>query len=76
LSASQQAISSVVSFFDLVPVEIAAGFHLLCSFKLAQTLGLTVGKTIGVGTLIVLFTFDPFAGCPKIDQFSHSSPRR
>jgi hypothetical protein len=59
-----------------VPVEIAAGFVLLGGFELAQALGLTVGKSIGVGTLIVLLALGSLAGGSKIDQFSHSSPRR
>jgi hypothetical protein len=69
-------ISSVVSCFDPVPIEIAPGFRLLRGFELAQVLGLTVGKPIGVGTRIGLPSFGALAGHPKIDQFSHSVPRR
>ncbi|HEY4981866.1 MAG TPA: hypothetical protein VII24_07980 [Pseudolabrys sp.] len=57
-------------------IEIAAGFDLLRAFERAQVLGLTVGKTIGVGMLIVTLPLSSLAGPSKIDQFSHSAPRR
>jgi len=59
-----------------VPVEVAAGFGLLRVFDLAQMLGLTVGKPIGVGALIALPPFGSLAGRSKIDEFSHSTSRR
>jgi hypothetical protein len=59
-----------------VLIEIAASFGLLRVFELASALGLTVGKPIGVGTLIVLQPFGALAGRSKVDQFSHSAPQR
>jgi hypothetical protein len=56
-----------------VPIEIAAGFRLLGGFERAQALGPTVGKSISVGTLIILLPFGLLASGSKIDQFSHSS---
>jgi hypothetical protein len=59
-----------------VPIEVAAGFRLLRGFELAPVLGLTMGKTIGVGAQIVLPLFGSFASRSKIDQFSHAAARR
>lgn len=57
-----------------MPIEIAAGFRLLRSCELAPVLGLTMGKTIGVGAQIVLPLFGSLAGDSKLDQFSHAAP--
>jgi hypothetical protein len=65
----------VVSCFDPVTIEIAAGFRLLSGFEFTQAFGLPVSNTIGVRTPIVLPAFGLLAGCSKIDQFSHSAPR-
>jgi len=59
-----------------VPVEISAGLGLPCLFELVLVVGLTVGKATSVGTLIVLAPFGSLARSSKIDQFSHSQPRR
>ena len=56
-------------------IEIAASFLFPGGFELAQMLWLTVGQPMSMGTLIVLASFGLFAGCSKIDQFSHSTPR-
>jgi hypothetical protein len=56
-----------------VPIEVSAGFGLLGVFELAQMLGLTVGKPIGVGELIALLPFGALARGPQVDQFSHSA---
>jgi hypothetical protein len=61
---------------DPVLIEIVTGFGPLRIFELAQALGLTVGKPIGVGTLIVLQPLGALTGRSKIDRFSHSVPRR
>jgi hypothetical protein len=58
-----------------VLIEIAASLLFFGGFKLAHMLWLTVGHTMSVGALIVLASFGLFAGCSKIDQFSHSKPR-
>ena len=66
----------MVPYFDPVPIEVASGFGLMRGFDLANMFGLTKGKTIGVGTLIVLSPFLPLSNGPKIDYFSHSvAPR-
>lgn len=52
-----------------------ADFRLPRSFQLSQVFGLTVGKTMGIGPLIVVLPFRPLARGSKIDQFSHSAPR-
>jgi hypothetical protein len=57
----------VVSFFDPVLIKIAAGFDLLRAVERAQVLGLTVGKTIGTGMLIVKLPLGPLAGRSKIN---------
>jgi hypothetical protein len=59
-----------------VPIEVVVGFLPLGKFEFSQILWLTVGKTLGVGTLVILPSFSLFAGRSKIDQFSHVSPRR
>jgi len=59
-----------------VPVEILAGLGALRLFELVLVVGLTVGKSISVGPLIVLAPFGSLARSSKIDQFSHSQPRR
>jgi hypothetical protein len=66
----------MVPYFDPVPIEVAAGFGLARGFNLANVFGLTKGKSIGVGTLIVLSPVVPLSNGPKIDNFSHSvAPR-
>jgi hypothetical protein len=65
-----------VSFVDPVAVEAAAGFRLLRGFEFALVLGLTMGKTGGVGEDIVLPPLGPLTGHSKIDQFNHAAPRR
>jgi hypothetical protein len=59
-----------------VAIEVVAGFRLLCAFEFAQMLGLAVGKSVGLGTLIALLPLGLLAGRSKIDKFSHSTPRR
>jgi hypothetical protein len=58
-----------------VPIEITVGFRLLRGLEFAPVLELTVGERVGVGAQIVLPFFGSFAGCSKIDQFSHAAPR-
>jgi hypothetical protein len=62
--------------FDPVPIEVVAGFRMLCAFEFAQMLGLAVGKSVGLGMLIALPPLGSLAGCSKIDKFSHSTARR
>src|SRR5262249_61295393 len=66
----------MVPYFDPVPIEVAPGFRLTRGFNLANVLGLTKGKAIGVRTLVVLSPLAPLSNGPKIDYFSHSvAPR-
>ena len=66
----------MVPYFDPVPVEVAAGFGLTRGFKLSNVFGLTKGKAIGVGTLIVPPPLVPLSNGPKINHFSQSvAPR-
>jgi len=59
-----------------MPIEVAAGFGLACGFNLSDLFGLTEGKAISLGTLIVPLPFLPLSSGPKIDHFSHSvAPR-
>jgi hypothetical protein len=69
-------LSSAVSWFDPVPIEIAAGFRLACDCEFAQTIWLSMGKTIGGGARTLLVPLGAFSGDPKIDQFSHFVSRR
>jgi hypothetical protein len=59
-----------------VLIEIAAGFDLPRAFERALVLGLTVGKTIGVGMMNGKLALGSLAGRSKVDQFSHAAPRR
>lgn len=63
----------MVPYFDPVPIEVAPGFRLTRGFNLANVLGLTKGKAIGVRTLVVLSPLVPLSNGPKIDHFSHSA---
>ena len=66
----------MVPYFDPMPIKVAAGFGLARGFNLANFLGLTKGKAIGVRTLVVLSPLVPLSNGPKIDHFSHSvAPR-
>ena len=59
-----------------VTFEFAVGFGLLRIFELAHMLGLAMGKPVAVGALLALPAFGLLAGGSKIDEFSHSKPRR
>jgi len=63
-----------VSFVDPVLIEVVAGFRSLSGIESAPMFGLTMGKTVGMGTGLVLPLLGPFAGHSKIDQFSHGAP--
>src|SRR4029078_3823696 len=66
----------MVPYFDPVPIEVAPGFRLTRGFHVANVLGLTKGKAIGVRTLVVLSPLVPLSNGPQIDHFSHSvAPR-
>ena len=55
-----------------MPIEVAAGFGLPRGFNLSNLFGLSKGKAISVGTLIVPPPVLPLSNGPKIDYFSHS----
>jgi len=58
-----------------VQIERATGLFLFGRVQVADVLRLPVGKTIGIGGLLILSARGPLARRPKIDQFSHSAPR-
>jgi hypothetical protein len=55
-----------------MPVEIAAGFAVLCIFERAQMLGLAMSNTIDLGCPITLPPLGLLAGLSKIYNVSHS----
>jgi hypothetical protein len=55
-----------------MPVEIAAGFAVLCIFEFAQILGLAMSNTIDLGCPITLPPLGLLAGRSKIYNVSHS----
>jgi hypothetical protein len=69
-------LSSAVSWFYPVPIEIAAGLRAAGGSELAQTFGLSVGKTVDLGARIFQAPLSAFTCNPKIDQFSHFVSRR
>ena len=68
-------ISSTVSWFDAVEIEHVTGLFLLGRFQPTQVLWLSVGQTIGVGSLIVTASRGLLARRPEIDEFCHFTPR-
>jgi hypothetical protein len=69
-------LSSAVSWFDPVPIEIAACLCAVGGRELPQTFGLSVGKTVDPGARIFQAPLSAFTCNPKIDQFSHFVSRR
>jgi hypothetical protein len=64
-------ISSAVSCFDPVSIEVAGGFRLLRVFAIAQMLRLAVGEPVSSGKLIALPPLGLLSGRSKIHKFSH-----
>jgi hypothetical protein len=65
----------MVSCFDPMPVEIAAGFALPGFVELARLFGLAVRQSIGLGTAFVVLPFRLLPDRPKIDNIGHAAPR-
>jgi hypothetical protein len=62
----------VVPYFNPALIEVAVRLRLFRFFKLADTFRTTKGKSISVGTLIVLLSLGSLAYGPKVDYLSHS----
>jgi hypothetical protein len=58
-----------------MPIEVAAGFGLARGFNLSNLFGLSKGKAISVGTLIVPPPVLPLSNGPKIDHLPNAPTR-
>jgi hypothetical protein len=66
-------ISSAVSCFNPVLIEVAIGLGTLRSVARFRTLAAAVSETIGIGTPIVLLPLGSLAQRPQIDDVSHGA---
>jgi hypothetical protein len=68
-------ISSAVSCFDPVLIEVAIGFGLLRGAERFRTLAAAMSKAIGIGMPIVLLPFGSLAQRSQIDHVCHVAPQ-
>jgi hypothetical protein len=68
-------ISSAVSCFGPVLIEVAIGLGPLRRVECFRTLAAAVSKAIGIGMPIVLLPLGSFAQRSQIDHVCHVAPR-